>query len=161
MAKKGRRPALDDRKKGDIVAILSVGCSRKTAARYVGCSVRTIANTARRDPAFAEALAQAESRLEIKLMKNIGSAAEKAQYWRAAAWALERRNPDDYAPRPRNVVTWEQVRQLLDLLADVVVEEVPVARFRKNILKRFDSLATGWPASQAAKVTPDVQDNGQ
>ena len=39
MAKRGRPPVLDEMKKGQIVAILSVGCSFRLAARYVGRNV--------------------------------------------------------------------------------------------------------------------------
>ncbi len=34
------------------------------------------------------------------------------RYWRAAAWILERKNPDDFAPRKPNVVTEEQMKLL-------------------------------------------------
>ena len=104
MAKRGRRPALDETKKQLIAAILAVGCSRRTAASYVGCAVSTIQNTANRDSEFAEQLRQAESHSEIAYLKRIRRATEKDQYWRAAAWVLERRNPRDFARRGPNVL---------------------------------------------------------
>ena len=55
----GRRPVLDDAKQREIWP-LSVGCSRADAARYVGCAVSTILNTARRQAEFAERLRHAE-----------------------------------------------------------------------------------------------------
>ena len=140
MAKRGRPPVLDEIKKLEIVAILSVGCSRRTAASYVGCAVSTIQNTADRDPKFAEKLRHAEYQSEIAYLKNIQKAARKEQYWRAAAWALERRNPQEYGPRSPDVITVDQIRLILAEFAEIVVDEVPVPMYRKKILKRLDAL---------------------
>ena len=139
----GRR-SLDEFRKREILAILSVGCSRRTAARYVGCSPSTIRRTAERDPAFAESLHKAESKAQILFMKNIAAAARKEQYWRAAAWALERLNPEDYAARSPNSVTLEQIRTLVSEFARIIVEEVPLAAHRKRILRRLERLGRDW-----------------
>ncbi|MFH1265281.1 MAG: hypothetical protein ABIK89_06095 [Planctomycetota bacterium] len=140
MAKRGRRPVLDTTKKKEILAILSVGCSRRTAANYVGCAVSTIHNTADRDPEFADALRHAEYQSEIAYLKNIQKAARKEQYWRAAAWALERKNPAEYAARSPDVITVDQIKLVLAELTEIVVSEVPIPLYRKRILKRFDAL---------------------
>ena len=99
MTKRGRPPVLDSGKKREILAMLTVGCSRRTAARYVGCAAATIQNTAERDPQFAEQLHHADHLAEIEYLKNIRKAAKKEQGLRAAAWALERLNPEDFALR--------------------------------------------------------------
>ncbi|MGQ9576476.1 MAG: hypothetical protein ACUVUC_14280 [Thermoguttaceae bacterium] len=135
-----RTPVLDEFKKREILAILTMGCSRRTAARYVGCAPATIRNTADREPEFAEQLRRAESKAEISLMKNIQKAASKEQYWRAAAWALERKNPEEFAPRSPDVVTLQQITQLLAQLQQIILEEVPVARYRKKIIQRIGAL---------------------
>lgn len=153
------RRGLDEFRKREILAILSVGCSRRTAARYVGCSPSTISRTAERDPAFAEALHKAETKAQILFMKNIAAAAKKEQYWRAAAWALERLNPQDYAARSPNSVTLEQIRTLVSEFARIIVEEVPVAAHRKRILRRFDRLGRQW--EQAEKDGPDLPESAQ
>jgi len=140
----GSRRGLDEFRKREILAILSVGCSRRTAARYVGCSPSTIRRTAERDPEFAEALRKAETKAQILFMKNIAAAARKEQYWRAAAWALERLNPEDYGPRSPQAVTLEQIRALISEFARIIVEEVPIASHRKRILKRLDCLGAQW-----------------
>lgn len=140
MAKRGRRPVLDEFKRREILAILAVGGSRRTAARYVGCAVSTIQNTADRDCQFAHDLGQAEHQAEITYLKSIQKATRQEKYWRAAAWGLERKNPDDFARRGPNVFTPDQVTLLLARFAEIVVKEVPVAAYRKNVLKRFDAL---------------------
>ena len=103
MPKVGRPPVLDHVKKGQILAILSVGCNRRIAARYVGCSPKTIQNTADREPEFAKQLHHADHGAEIEYLKRIRTAAQKEQYWRAAAWALERLNPEDVDGQPVKV----------------------------------------------------------
>ena len=65
MSRRGRPPVLDEAKKREILAIVAVGCSRSTAAAYVGCATSTIQNTADRDPAFAEKLRQAAYNTEV------------------------------------------------------------------------------------------------
>jgi len=148
MPKVGRPPVLDDAKRREILAILSVGCSRRSAAQYVGCSPKTIQNTAERDPEFAQRLQHAGQASEIEFLRSIKKAAKKEQYWRAAAWALERLNPEDFAKRPVGTLTLEQVRVLLIQLAEIVLQEVPVADYRKSAIKSVDRLL--------ARIRPDL-----
>ena len=140
MPKRGRPPVLDDAKRREILAILAVGASRRAAARYVGCDPGTIRNTAGRDPAFGRQLERVQQQSELGYLKNIRDAAKKPQYWRAAAWILERRNPEEFAPRKPGVVAMKQVHLFLEHFARVVVEEVPAAKQRQRILARIESL---------------------
>ncbi len=140
MAKRGRPPVLDERKQCEILALLAVGCTQRVAACYVHCNRSTIRRTAARDPQFAERLSQARHHAEVGYLKNIHKAAQKEQYWRAAAWALERTLPERYARRGPDVITIEQISRLLAQFAEIIVEEVPVARYRKSILKRLEDL---------------------
>jgi hypothetical protein len=140
MSKRGRPPVLDQIKKREILAILSVGSSRRTAARYVGCSPTTIQNTADRDPEFAEQLHHADHIAEIEYLKSIKKAAKKEQYWRAAAWALERGFPEKYARRGPDVITVEQIGLLLTKFSEIIVRELP-ERQRSDILKKMDAMS--------------------
>lgn len=140
MARGGRPPVLDEIKQREILALLTVGCSLRVAARYVGCNPRTIRRTAQRDARFAGKLRQAQYHAEIGFLKNIQRAARKEQYWRAAAWALERKFPQRYARRDPEAITMEQLTRLLSQFAQIVVDEVPVAAHRKRILKRLEQL---------------------
>ena len=156
MAARGRPPVLDDVKRAEILAILAVGGSRGTAARYVGCAVSTIQKTACRDAEFKRAIRHAEHQSELAYLKNIQTAAKKEQHWRAAAWALERKRPDEYGRRKPEVLTPEQVKSLLAQLAEIVLTEVPIATFRKRILKRLDALSAGLRRS----VNKETADDG-
>ena len=136
-----RRGILDDVKRGEICAILAVGGSRRTAARYVGCAASTIRNTAKRDEDFMRAILQAESKHEVLHLSYINSAAKDGRYWRAAAWALERKYPNRWAQRDPRQFTLEQVFDLLAQFANVVLEYVDDRLVRKRIIKRLGELA--------------------
>ena len=140
MGKRGRRPVLDEDKRKAIVAIVSVGCGQNVAARYVGCAPSTIRRTAANDPVFDAQLRQARSNAELSLVKNIRSAANKEQYWRAAAWALERGFPDKYAPRNPGVITPEQLRRMLAEFVEIIIAELP-ERYRKQVVKKVNSVS--------------------
>ena len=141
MARRGRKRFLDGYKRREILAILAVGGSMRMAAKYVGCSVTTIQNTADRNLKFAEQLRRKQHQLEITYLDNIRNAAQSERYWRAAAWALERLNPDRYARRSPEAITIDQVKELMTQFAEIISEEVPVAKYRKNILKRLDAIS--------------------
>ena len=142
MARRGRRRILDGYKRREILAILAVGGSREIAAKYVGCCTSTIQNTADRDPKFAQQLRRKEKQWEIGYLDNIRIAARNERYWRAAAWALERLNPERYARRGPDVITINQLKTLLKEFTEIIVEEVP-AKYRKSILKRFRAISEG------------------
>ena len=145
MNKGGRTPVLDAMKRAEIVTIISVGCSRRAAAGYVGCAPSTIGATAQREPEFACQLARAEQRSQIGLIRSIREAGKKAQSWRAAAWALERMNPEDFAPRGPDVVTVEQMRALMEQLSQTLAEHIPVAKYRKAVLRAVERMMRELP----------------
>jgi hypothetical protein len=145
-------------KQREVLAILSVGCSQSMAAKYVGCSPQTIRREAARDPKFAKKLRQAKGNAELGLVKNIRKAANKEQYWRAAAWALERMFPEKYARRGPDVITAEQLAQVLAQLAERIIEQVPVDAYRKNIVKAVESLARSFGQTIREEESADDPD---
>jgi len=141
VAESGRKPILDEIKKAQIIAILSVGCSRRTAAAFVGCAPGTVRNTADRDEDFAKQLREAENKHEFNYLKSIRKAATQEKYWRAAAWVLERKYPDQYGRRGPEVITLSQIKDLLARFAEIIAEEVPTDEHRRNILRRLEALS--------------------
>jgi hypothetical protein len=156
MGQRGRRPVLDAEKRTQVATILGVGCSQSVAANFVGCSRSTIQRTAERDPKFAAELRKAKSNAELGLVKNIRSAAKKEQYWRAAAWALERGFPEKYARRGPDVITVEQIGILLARFSEIIVGEVS-ERSRKRILKQIDTLARTFGCDLKKEPADDPQ----
>jgi hypothetical protein len=140
MAKCGRRCVLDEKRKSRIVALLKSGCSRGTAASAVGCDPKTILNTAKRDPDFAEKLALAENAAELLHLDNINKAGRDTKYWRASAWMLAHLNPDRYGTSNPDAITPSQMIDLIVQIAEIIIQEVPVAKYRQEVLKRFDHL---------------------
>lgn len=154
MAEPGRRPVLDEVKKKEILAILAQGCSRRRAAQYVGCSPSTIRRTALRDTAFAEAVARAESQSEITCLTNVRKAGKKEQYWRAAAWVLERRYPEEYALRKPGTVTVEQMLDVLKQIADILTDETEDPKVRQRIRRRVNAVGRGLCAVAGVEINP-------
>jgi hypothetical protein len=116
---------LDENKRKKIIALLANGSSRRVAAKYVGCSPSTITRTAAADPDFAEQLNTAEHSAEIDAIRSIRAASRKDCYWRAAAWILERKNPEDFALRPPTLFSGEEVFQMMSLIIDILHQDIP------------------------------------
>jgi hypothetical protein len=122
----GRPRALTDEKKRQVLAFIAGGGSRKKAGEYVGVSVTTIADEARRDDDFADRLSQAEASCYYRHLQNVSRAGERD--WRASAFLMERKWPEEFSkaaempveaplpPLPRMnitvVRTYEEVMQL-------------------------------------------------
>jgi hypothetical protein len=120
------REVLDAKKRTKICGLLSLGYSRNMAAEYVGCDPSTISRTAKRDEAFRAQLAAAESETSIDALRLVRHTGGQERYWRAAAWILERRHPDEYGRRAPNTFTGEQVMRILERALEVVMPSVPV-----------------------------------
>jgi len=151
MGKLGRPPVLDDGKKRDILTILSVGCSRRIAAGYVGCHPDTIQNTAERDPVFAEQLSRALYLAGVSNLTNIQQAGKEGRYWRAAAWLLERRYPEEFGTRRPELMTPKQMHQVVVQFAEILAAEIPQAKVRQRVLTRLFELAESFQSAAGAK----------
>ena len=128
---------LDEAKWAAIVTMLMVGCSRRMAAKQVGCDHVTIARTAERDPVFAAQLDEALAGADMKSLRLIDRATDQEKYWRAAAWILERRNPEEYGHRPADTFNAEQVGEILAGFHRAVVAAVP-GECREPVTEAFD-----------------------
>ena len=135
-----KKRILTETEKKGVLAIITVGCSRETAAKYARCSTKKLRDEIAADPKFATEIKRAEEDSEIFFVNKIRKAADKEQYWRAAAWALERRCPNRYAPRGAKTLTLDDAKQIVAKLADIVIQEVPTGAERRRILKRIHEL---------------------
>jgi len=133
-------PALTDAQKREVCAILSVGCDRLGAAKYVGCLWEQIRSAMLEDQQFAADIRRAEAGAELTHMRNVQSAARDEKHWRASVWWLERRSPERYGRRDAGAVTPRQLERVVDLLADVVSEEVSDAQDRLHLLERLQQI---------------------
>lgn len=150
-------PPLDTLQQRDICTILSVGGSRETAAKFIGCAPETIRRDSDHDPDFSERLKRAESNLEVTHLSIIQEAAKKN--WRASAWVLERIRPDRYAKRDPHAVTTEQLGAVLTCLAEILVEEIPAEEHKENVLRRVDGIVAHLQS--AGETRNSRADNGK
>jgi hypothetical protein len=132
----GRPRALDEMKCREICALISAGCGMTDAARYVGCAVCTIRREALRNPQFSDALQRAYLAAELSPLHDIRAAGKK--YWRAAAWLLERTNPQRFAKQNVNFVKPEQLSEFVRVIAEIVGQEVPLPSAQQRILRRLN-----------------------
>lgn len=139
-SQKRAKRLLSEAKRKEIVAIISIGGSRESAAKYVRCSPSTIRTEMKNHPTFADEVRSAEEKSEIYFLQRIRAAADKAQYWRAAAWALERRCPNRYAARGANTLSEEQVLKLITDLTEIVVPEISDVDERIKIIEKVKTL---------------------
>ena len=132
------KPPISEIKQREILALLSVGCSRRTAARYVNCTQKAIDELAQANPDFAEKLRKAEANLEIESIKNMFNAAKQEKNWRASAWLLERKSPEEFLKKKPDVIPAGLLDTLLNRIVTLLIEECPAAVQRKGLLKKLD-----------------------
>jgi hypothetical protein len=133
-----RQRALDAVKQREVCALISVGCGMDVAARFVGCSVRTIRRELLRDAEFYEQLRQAELRANLAPLDALCKAAQR--HWRAAAWFLERTQPVRFGRRYQGKYTERQVAGIISRIHQIVREEVADRAVLERIATRFDDL---------------------
>ena len=151
-----RRPRLlqDKTKQDEVIEALELGCSLTGAAKLVNCSPSTIRREAQLDPEFKERFEKTRGQSEVGYLRQLHDAAKKPQYWRAAAWALERRFPKHYAARSPDVITLSQITILIAKIARILEEEIPAPSIRKKILKRLDSITADLHKEQQSTSLP-------
>jgi hypothetical protein len=131
----GRPRSLDEIKRREICALVSAGCDIRRAARYVRCAASTIHREAQRDPEFLEQLRRAEMAAQLHPLHTMQQAV--ATHWRAAAWFLERTDPERFSRRdPRNFGQ-KQFRALTGELVDVIYSEIVDPLVSERIVKRI------------------------
>ena len=134
-----QRSTFDQGKQTAVLFYIRLGASRRMAARQVGCCHRTIARAAARDADFARELARAETEADERCLNLISRATEQEKYWRAAAWVLERRNPEEFGTRPPRTFSAEGVLELFTRFLHSVLPKLP-AEYRETLLDEFDDV---------------------
>lgn len=126
---------LDDAKRREISALLTAGYPMCAAADYAGCSVRTIKREINRNPEFGDRVRRAAIVGQMDPLATVRNAARTD--WRAAAWYLERTNPDQFVKRNPVLVKPEDMLKLMDDLAEKMLLEVQDEDTRDRILRRM------------------------
>ena len=135
MANVGRPRALDDTKRREVCALVAAGSGIARAANYVGCNPSTIRREALRNADFHDQLRKAELAAELEPLQLLRQKA--TTHWRAAAWLLERMNPDRFNKQETKRLDKEQVAELISRFLDLVVEEIPNEQMQQQIFQRL------------------------
>jgi hypothetical protein len=141
---------LTESQRHELVALLAAGYSRRAAARAVGCARSTLYRMEARDPEFAERVARAEGPGESPQKKQdprkIFPTLHQPANWRAAAWVLERLNPEDFGP-PRNASNFDLLVEadIFRGFVELVRDEIPrdtcclLVRQINQLLAQYDA----------------------
>jgi len=132
-----KQKKLTQREREEVLAILTLGCSRAAAARSVMRSPQFLRCMIASDPEFAEQVAKAESGMEVFCMSHIRQAIAKNQNCRTALWLLERRLPNQYAAKKPETLTPEHVQKFIETCLKVVIECVPSKKLQTTIINRL------------------------
>ena len=157
----GRRCVLDEAKKRQIVAMVTLGYSLRAAARIVGCDPASLRRARIRDPEFARELAAAFGVTEAIALQTVHDAAQQPRYWRAAVWLLERASPEQFARRP-GTYTAEDVVQIYLGLMQALEPAVPLEEAQRGLrrlgvlLAEKENARTGRRRPRSAPVIPDI-----
>ncbi len=151
-----RKRVLDEGKQREVCALVSAGCGMELAAQYVGCNARTIRREALRDADFYERLRQAELRASLSPLDALRKASQT--HWRAAAWFLERTQPNRFGRRNLQKYTERDLAEMIRRFSAIVIEEVKDAAVLVRINDRlsdleYEELKDTW-AAHASR--PDV-----
>jgi hypothetical protein len=92
------------------------------ASEAIGVSIRTVQRERKRDEDFDHEvlLALQKTPDPLKLMEQAART-----HWRAAAWLLERQNPEEYARKPVNTTSPKKVATALRFVQEAALEAVP------------------------------------
>ncbi|BBO33966.1 helix-turn-helix domain-containing protein [Lacipirellula parvula] len=135
MSTTGRPRSLDETKRREVVALISVGLGLQDAARYVGCSVSTLRREMQRNADFRQDVRSAEIRSQIDALRAMRAAS--ATHWRAAAWFLERTNPRRFARPSLRAFNSDEIQTVLDDVITAAVDEIDDVEVRQRVVRRL------------------------
>lgn len=115
----------------DLLAYVSAGLRLEHAARYVGCSVRTVRREADANDQFRRDLAAAELSVRSDPEKLMGRAA--GSHWRAAAWMLERREPHRFGRRRADSCGPRELEEICTTIMEVALAAASDDRARREL----------------------------
>jgi len=127
---------LDDFHRALLLKLISDGLGWRTAAQCIGLDPNAVVYAAEHDRRFARDLLLAERALDREGVQRLLAAARNPRHWRAAAWLLERLNPDDYGRKRTRQPALD--RRTVDQLADAfvaLVRKLPPESGRRTLAK--------------------------
>jgi hypothetical protein len=142
------RTFFNDEKRKTVVNVLKLGLTRRAAANCVGCHVMTIYNEISRNKKFRADVAEAEAGFEVRHTSRIEKASQDERYWRASAWSLERKYPEQYALRKPDAITPDQAERILGQFVEILGKHIPANVVRARVVNQL------WQAIDASFFKP-------
>jgi hypothetical protein len=118
----GRRRILDEEKKVVLCERVAKGATVEDAAETVGVSLRTVQRERKLDEDFDHEL-QLSLRQTPDPLKMMQAASRT--HWRAAAWLLERTDPEKFAKRAKNSASPAQFHAGLEFVMEAALAAIP------------------------------------
>ncbi len=145
LKKRRKKTPLDAQTKTGILAVVSLGATLETAARYFKREPSELVDELVDDPEFQREVKQAQEQAEVFFLKQVKSAALDAKNWRAATWSLERLYPDRYGKIKAASISLDELRALVERLRDTISEEFEAPQDREKIEAKIDALLDALP----------------
>ncbi len=135
-----KKAALDATDKNGVLAVVALGASLETAARYFKREPRELVEALTADADFQRDFKQAQEQAEVFFLKQVKTAALDAKNWRAATWSLERLRPDRYGRIKANAISVEEIKALFARLRETFAAEFADEAERRKIEEKLDAL---------------------
>lgn len=136
--KRGRPQQFTAQQQQKLLEHIAQGATTEDAARIVGVSLRTVQRQARYNEFFQRNLQLALSSPPSTPQTLIQHAART--HWRAAAWLLERTDPDNYSKRPANSCSPAKLLDVMAFLIETALEATP-EESRADVYRRMRDAA--------------------
>jgi len=133
----GRPRALNEAKRREVCALVSRGCGIKEAARYVGCAPSTIHRERQANEKFRRRLARAKMKANLSPLRAMQQAMKTD--WRAAAWFLERTQPEKFARRNHRAFTQKQANALINDITKILGQELASQHLIDRLATRIEA----------------------
>ncbi|MBR4833993.1 MAG: hypothetical protein IKU86_06655 [Thermoguttaceae bacterium] len=135
-----KKAPLDATDKNGVLAVVALGASLETAARYFKREPLEIVEALTDDADFQRDFKQAQEQAEVFFLKQVKTAALDAKNWRAATWSLERLRPDRYGRIKANAISVEEIKALFARLRETLAAEFADEDERRKIEEKLDAL---------------------
>jgi hypothetical protein len=132
----GRPRSLTLKKQQELLAHVARGGTVEEAAKIVGVSIRTVQREAKGNEHFDHDLQLAQHTATVDPETLMKRAART--HWRAAAWLLERTDPDRYGKRSPTSCRPENVYDMAYWLIETALESVP-PEHRELLYRRMNA----------------------
>jgi hypothetical protein len=112
-----------------------------------------------RNDAFRREMREAQVRAQLKPLRAMQEAASK--HWRAAAWLLERADPEQFDRRRNADCRPRQLHEIVEAMVQAAVDEVDDEPLRERLCRRLHSAAQfasrPLAATERARLHPDAR----